>query len=269
MRRACLAAVLTLSAVVSSAAAPVSPDDLFDAARKGDAAAAKAALDGGVPVDSIWRYNQTALYIASFRGHADVVRLLLDRGASAAAQDTFYKMTAVQAAAEKSPEVVGMLVAKGAKADDGLLISAAVEGKAPMVKALLGAKTWPADALESALLGAEAKKKTEIASMLKAAGAKAPANAAPVDAAVLNSLAGKYQAPNMPVATIAVVDGLLQMSGLGRSIDFRSGPEADTFPSLASPKTDKLVFSRDGEGKVTGFEFVSTFGKFTFKAVAK
>ena len=41
----------------------------------------KALLDGGTPIDSKWRYDQTALFIAAFRGHAGVVRVLLERGA--------------------------------------------------------------------------------------------------------------------------------------------------------------------------------------------
>ena len=40
-------------------------EEFFEAARKGDTAALKAHLDKGVAVDSKWRYDQTALFIAA------------------------------------------------------------------------------------------------------------------------------------------------------------------------------------------------------------
>src|SRR3712207_9064168 len=76
-------------------------DALFDAARKGDVAAVKAALDGGADVNATWRYDQTALFIAAFRGHAEGARILLERGAKPDVKASFYGMTAIGAAADK------------------------------------------------------------------------------------------------------------------------------------------------------------------------
>ena len=56
---------------------------LWEAARKGDAAAVKTLLDAGVDVNTPFRYGATALSYACDRGHLEVVRVLLERGADA------------------------------------------------------------------------------------------------------------------------------------------------------------------------------------------
>ena len=56
-------------------------DQLFEAVRKGDAAAVTALLDKGADVNAKFRYGQTALFKAVERGHTNVVKVLLDRGA--------------------------------------------------------------------------------------------------------------------------------------------------------------------------------------------
>ncbi len=56
---------------------------LCDAAKRGDATAARAALDGGASPESRGgRFNETALHFAAAGGHSAVARLLLDRGAA-------------------------------------------------------------------------------------------------------------------------------------------------------------------------------------------
>ena len=48
-------------------------DQLFEAVRKGDAAAVTAALDRGADVNAKFRYGATALFKAAERGNAEVV----------------------------------------------------------------------------------------------------------------------------------------------------------------------------------------------------
>ncbi len=55
------------------------PHPLFAAARAGDEAMVKLLLDAGVNVNHSWKDN-TPLFIAAYRGHLDVVKLLLGCG---------------------------------------------------------------------------------------------------------------------------------------------------------------------------------------------
>ena len=55
----------------------------------------------GLPlhVNARWRYDTTALMMAARRGHAEVVKLLLEGGARPNVKDTFYGMTPLSSAA--------------------------------------------------------------------------------------------------------------------------------------------------------------------------
>ena len=70
-------------------------DQLWEAVRKGDAASVTALLDKGADVNAKFRYGTTALFKASERGHTEIVKILLARGADASVKDTFYKATAM------------------------------------------------------------------------------------------------------------------------------------------------------------------------------
>ena len=70
-------------------------DQMWEAARKGDAAAVTALLDKGADVNAKFRYGATALFKAAERGNIDVVRVLLARGADVKVRDSFYGATAM------------------------------------------------------------------------------------------------------------------------------------------------------------------------------
>src|SRR5215207_2783776 len=72
----------------------------LDAVRKGDVAGVEQALAAGVAVDAPFRYNRTALSFAADRGHVEVVRVLLAKGANPEATDSFYNQTALGWAAQ-------------------------------------------------------------------------------------------------------------------------------------------------------------------------
>lgn len=55
--------------------------EIFEAAREGDLKSLEALLDGGTDVDAEDEQGWTALSWAAGQGHADLVRLLLERGA--------------------------------------------------------------------------------------------------------------------------------------------------------------------------------------------
>src|SRR5215216_1981010 len=99
-----------------AASAQDANEEFFAAARRGDAAALKAFLDKGVDVNSKTRYGATALSYACDKGHVEVVRLLIERGADVNVRDTFYGEVPLGWAAGKGHvEIIKLLLDKGAK----------------------------------------------------------------------------------------------------------------------------------------------------------
>jgi ankyrin repeat protein len=97
---------------------------ICDAAHYGRDAGVAFMLDLGFPLDVTGDYGGTPLHLAAIRGRADLVRLLLDRGANPDSRDRCYNATPVQWALMGHPrwghpegrwaEVVETLLARGA-----------------------------------------------------------------------------------------------------------------------------------------------------------
>src|SRR4026209_2729404 len=110
-------------------------DQLFEAVRKGDAAAVTAALDRGADVNAKLRYGTTALFKAAERGNAEVTKVLLARGADVNVKDTFYRATAMSWALQNDHlDVVTLLLQKGAEGAEDVLMQGARGGKEGIVK---------------------------------------------------------------------------------------------------------------------------------------
>jgi hypothetical protein len=170
----------------------------LDAVRRGDVAAVQKALDAGVPVDTPFRYSRTALSFAADRGLADVVKLLLDRGANPDATDTYYNQTplawASSPAQTRKPEhaeVVRLLLAKGAKGRERALGAAIGADDLTMVRVILDAGQLPPALLSDSLAAAKKNGKAEIAAALEKAGATMPV-VATLTAAQLARYPGTY-----------------------------------------------------------------------------
>src|SRR5215470_3037698 len=125
--------LLVTALALLQAPAPTKAEQLQDAARKGDAAAVKQLLDGGVDVNTKFRYNATAIFFACDAGNLDVVKVLLDHGADLTIKDTFYGFTplmlAVSPAQNRRPEhteIAKLLIAKGSPGKD-FVLSGAIE----------------------------------------------------------------------------------------------------------------------------------------------
>jgi hypothetical protein len=227
-------------------------DELFDAARRGDVAAVRTALDKGVPVDATWRYGQTALFIAAGRGHTEVVRLLLARGAKADVKDSFYGMTAIGAAAEKgSTEIVAMLLDKGAPGAEQLLLMAAGTGRTPLVAVLASRPGMGPKLLTQALASAEAGRHAEAAAALRAAGAQ---SGPPFDPAALTRFRGRYATvpQGREVLSVEPKGALLAVTGESMTMEYRALDDT-TFEPAKYPGMAQLEFTIEN-GRVTGME---------------
>ena len=224
-------------------------DQLFEAVRKGDAAAVTAALDRGADVNAKFRYGATALFKAAERGNADVAKILIDRGVDVTVKDTFYGATAMTWAIDGNhTNVVKLLLAKDAAAVEDVLMAGVRESNEELAKMALERGGAKPETLTVALIVASAEPKSAgIAELLKKAGAKPPME---IDAATLQSYAGKYKGDPGPELTIAAKEGVLFVTGLGRG-ELRLMPlDNTTFRPLAFGGVT-LTFTIE-DGKVTG-----------------
>jgi ankyrin repeat protein len=151
-------------------------DQLFEAVRKGDAAAVTALLDKGADVNAKFRYGQTALFKAAERGHVEVVKVLLARGADVTVKDTFYGATARSWAMDHDHvEVVRLLFEKDPSGADEVLMAGVRESNETLVKIALDKGSVKPPALTAALVAASGNEKNAgIVEILKKAGAVPP-----------------------------------------------------------------------------------------------
>jgi hypothetical protein len=226
-------------------------DQLFEAVRKGDVAAATAALDRGADVNAKFRYGTTALFKAAERGHAPVVKLLLDRGADVKVKDTFYGATALSWALDgEHVDVVKLILQKDKTDVDDVLMTGARGGNAELVKTALeiGGATAPTLTAALALSSADPKN-AAIADMLKKAGAVPPVE---VDEATLQTYVGKYRGDPGPELSVTVKDGKLFVA-FGREAQPLMALDKTTFRPLAFGGIT-LVFNSEAD-KVTSMTF--------------
>ena len=219
-------------------------DELFEAVRKGDVAAATAALDRGADVNAKFRYGSTALFKAAERGNAPICKLLLDRGADVKVKDTFYGTTAITWALENDHfECVRLILAKGGGDVDEVLQAGARGGNAELVKIALDQGGATETTMTAALAMASANEKgAEIVEMLKKAGAKPPLE---VDAALLQKYAGKYRGDPGPELNITFKDGKL-FAALGRDMQPLMALDNTTFRPVAFGNIT-LAFNVEGD----------------------
>jgi ankyrin repeat protein len=226
-------------------------DQLFEAVRKGDAAAVTTALDRGADVNAKFRYGTTALFKAAERGNADVTKVLLERGADVNVRDTFYRATAMSWALQNDHlEVVRLLLAKGAEGADDVLMNGVQQNKEDVVKMALDTGKIKPDAMTAALAFSMNANTPALSDLLKKAGATPPME---IDAATLQSYAGKYKGETGPEATITVKDGKLIVAGFGRDVIPLMALDKTTFRPIAFGGIT-FAFNVEGE-KVVSMTF--------------
>lgn len=114
------------------------PAALWKAAREGDLAGVRAALEAGVDVNAATPYGATALSFACDRGHLSIVTTLLEAGGDPNVKDTFYGATPLTwARTNEHFEVLTALLAAGAEGADELLMQAIAANQFPLAEAVL------------------------------------------------------------------------------------------------------------------------------------
>lgn len=224
-------------------------DQLWEAARKGDAVMVRALLDKGADVNAKFRYGATALSYASDKGHTEVVNVLLERGADVNVKDTFYQSTPLQWAASKGHiAIIKALLDKGATGIDQVLMIGARRGNAEMVRIVLAKGGAKPETLAAALAAALNDNKAEIADLLRKAGAQPPPE---IDAATLQSYVGKYKSEQGLEINVTYKDGKLLAAPAGQTPFPLGAIDKITFrPTDFDGVT--IIFNVEGD-KTTGF----------------
>jgi hypothetical protein len=222
---------------------------LLTASRKGDLAAVKQLVEKGAAIETKTAYGQTPLYLAAMNNHEDVVRFLLEKGASPDITDTFYKMSLFTfLASRQHVGIIKLLLQKGANAPEAMLTELLASGDPGLVQAILEYKKPGQAAIDSAYEQALQAKQTEAAALLKKAGANEPAPAVKIDPAVLESYAGTYKSSSVPLDIKAFVkDGTLFMQATGQG-EFPLKPKSQT---LFEFSTAKIVVEFDSPSSFT------------------
>jgi ankyrin repeat protein len=206
----------------------------------------KILLDEGVDVNTKFRYGATALSYASDRGHLDVVRLLLERGADANVKDTFYGATPLswasspaQARKPAHAEIVGLLLKHGARGQDAALMAAIEAGDEPMTGVILQQGGLPADTLSDALETAEHQKQSAIVAALERAGAKRRP-VVTLTEAQLSRCIGTFSNGTTPL-TFALEEGKLRGGAPGQTLTLV--PRSESTFAVAEVPLVTVVFS--------------------------
>jgi ankyrin repeat protein len=224
-------------------------EELLNASRKGDLAAVKQLVEKGASIEAKTAYGQTPLYVAAMNNHEDVVRFLLEKGARTDITDTFYKAPLLDFVASRQHfGMIKLLLQKGANAPEAMLVDLLGSGDPGLVQVILDNKKPSQASIDSAYEHALQSKQTEAAALLKKAGANEPAPAVQVDPAILQSYAGTYKSPSVPLDIKAFVkDGTLFMQATGQG-EFPLKPKS---PTLFEFSAAKIVVEFDSPSSFT------------------
>jgi outer membrane protein assembly factor BamB len=244
-------------------------EDLWRAAKDGQADLVEAVLAKGLDADAETEYGVTALQFAADRGHLDVVRVLIARHANVNKRDRFYGASPLGAAAAKQHwQVVAALLEAGARGADQILPGAAAAGEIEVVRVALESGTVSPAALDRALALTPQDQK-ELIELLETAGAsrsESQSAAAGDFKLPLTMFVGTYRDERGFEFGVAVAGEQLSITLEDRPIAALVRTGEDEF-TAADDVTATFKFQREGEQFVrfirTHIESVMTFERIT------
>ena len=203
--------VALLLHLVVAQAPPPGADALLDAARAGDRARVASLLDGGADVNAVSRYNVSALGFAAERGHFDMVRLLVERGADVNVAESFYGFRPVDFALRGGRlDIATFLLEHGALGAVGVLNAGIRTKNLAAVRAALATRQADAAALANARQLAKQAGDAAIAELVDRAAEGTPAVAPTIltlPATLLRSYEGAYQNAANGARVVVAFDG--------------------------------------------------------------
>jgi outer membrane protein assembly factor BamB len=243
--------LLLLALVPATQQAGPLNEQLWEAARKGDAAAVKALLDKGADVNAKARYDATALHFAADKGHLAVVEVLIRHKADLNIRDTFYSTTPLTWAVSKNhPEVVKTLLRAGATGADTALTGAAAQGNLDLAWFILDHAKLSRSALNRAMAAAP-RSALEVRDLIRNAGGEAPPRSTiTVKEDVLRQYIGTYRGKEQELRIALDKGGLAVKAGSFTMYHLEPLDEKTFQPTGGS--TLHLSFRSQGD-KVTSF----------------
>lgn len=188
-------------------------EQLIDAARRGALPEVKRLLAEGADPNGRGRFDITPLWQACWKKHHEVARVLLEAGADPNIGDQVWKSTPLMMV--QDPDLITLLVQRGAAGGDQMLRAAVLEGSVDLVKAILAAGNTPPEWLVSAKAHAQAASRTEIEKLLDAAAGKEIDPPPRLSAEQLARLTGTYEDERLNRVQVLVGDGHLQLQPTG------------------------------------------------------
>ena len=225
-------------------------EELWNAARAGDAARVAKALDSGAELNSGNRYKATALFFAADKGHVEVIRLLLDRGAEVNALDSFYKFRPLMMALMNNhTPAASLLLERGSDGAGDALVMGVQRKNVPLITAALGAKALTSANLRTAMAVAKRDGTPEIVALIEKKIASMPAEAAAtavvVPADVLKSYVATYRNDNAAMLVTLKGDQLL-IQPQGAPQPFLLIPSSETAFTIAEAPGVTFAFAGRG-----------------------
>ncbi len=241
--------ILLLGAMLQ--AQPLPADAVLDAARTGDRTRVVTLLDSGVSVNSANKYGVSALGFAAERGHFDIVRLLVERGADVNVVDSFYGSRPVDFALRGGHlNIAVYLLEHQAQGAVSVLNTAIRRRDAGAVKVALATKQADAAALANANTLAAQAGDEAIAAMVKAAADATPAVPPKVIAlnpSLLRSYEGNYQSASTGAVMKIAFDGArLTLAAEGQPTLRLQPIEERRFIADDAPEINVLLGGRGG-----------------------